>query len=260
VDPVQLEEILLALVANASEAATEGARVTITTDLSRRGDEEPSYDFLPASHGGPLAVLEVEDHGHGMDSATLNRAFEPFFSTHFTGRGLGLATVLGIVRGHRAALAVRSSPGCGTTIRIMFPAATGAASAGDRSVRATVSDRPVVLMVDGDTAVREYAIDMLDILGFEGRAAANGRAALAAVGELDHRLVCVLLDLTMPGMSGVELFQRLQSEVPDVPVVVVSGYAEDDVRHRFGDRQPAGFIHKPFNIAAVREVLRDLLT
>jgi PAS domain S-box-containing protein len=248
-DVGQVQQVLMNLVINAAEAIGEGGG-TVTLATGVREVTAADHDLWRAS-GQPLAPgsyvsIEVRDDGPGMDRETVDRIFEPFFTTKFTGRGLGLAAVLGVVRGHQGALSVESAPGRGTVFRILFaPSAHGMPEApptpaGEGRRRATV------LLVDDEEVVRDMVGEVLEQEGFSVLRAEDGAQGVALFREGRDRIDVVLLDLSMPGLSGVETFRRLREIDPAVRVVLSSGYDHDEAKGRFGPNGPAGFIQKPY--------------
>jgi PAS domain S-box-containing protein len=261
-DAGQIQQVLMNLVINAAEAIGErGGTVTVATGVR---EVTASDQSLWRASGEPLAPgrhvsLEVRDDGPGMDAETVDRIFEPFFTTKFTGRGLGLAAVLGVVRGHRGALSVESAPGRGTVFRILFapsgqPPAAGAALPHPGRRGATV------LLVDDEEAVREMIGEVLESEGFEVLKAEDGSRGVALFREKRDRVDVVLLDLSMPGLSGEETYRRLREIDPGVRVILSSGYDHDEARGRFGAARPAGFIQKPYRpehlVAEIARCLR----
>jgi len=262
-DATQLRQIVMNLMTNASEALGDRrGTITVTT-----GTRSVDRDFLRESllgadlAEGEFVYLEVADTGCGMDAATRDRIFDPFFTTKFAGRGLGLAAVLGIVRGHGGAIRVRSAPTEGSTFTVLFPAVPGVVRAETRRAGADTDWRGAgtVLLVDDEEAVRTVGARMLEWSGFQVLSAADGDEALAVYRQRADTIVCVLLDLTMPGLSGEETFAELRRVRGDVRVVLSSGYDADEVAGRFEGRGPDGFIQKPYTMEALRDVLRRAL-
>jgi PAS domain S-box-containing protein len=262
-DATQMRQVVMNLIVNASEAIGERSGViSVTTELAHC-----DADYLKGSYcaedlqPGDFVSLEIADSGHGMDRATLDRIFDPFFTTKFTGRGLGLAAVLGIVRGHHGAIHVYSEPGRGTTFKLLFPASSAAISnaAGRSTQAAPWQGKGQILVVDDEESVRTLGRRMLERSGFSVITAADGREALDRFGPLRDDIALVLLDLTMPHLDGEACFHALRQMKADVKVVLSSGYNEQDVVNLFSGKGLAGFIQKPYTtdelLAKVREIL-----
>jgi two-component system cell cycle sensor histidine kinase/response regulator CckA len=264
VDVAQIRQVVMNLVTNAAEAIGDGSgAITLATRwqhvdeayLRRTGVNET----LPE---GEYVFVEVSDNGCGMDNATRERIFEPFFTTKFQGRGLGLAAVLGIVRGHGGAIVVYSEPGKGSCFKLLLPAAQGQLPAEAEPARPATATAPLagtVLVVDDERVVREAAGMMLEHLGFEVQVAADGAEALDAFRKHRGEIRLVLLDMTMPRMDGEETFRELRRLAPDVRVILASGYNEMDATSRFVGRGLAGFIQKPFTMAELEAKIRESL-
>jgi len=261
-DLTQVRQVVLNLITNASDAlGDETGTITVTTGSV---DADSGYlsgfelsDDLPV---GEYAFLEVSDDGVGMDEATRAMIFDPFFTTKFTGRGLGLAAVQGIIRGHGGAINVESRPGEGTAFRLLFPASDRAQMLGAEDVapRAWLG-RGTVLVADDEEGVRRLAALLLERLGFTVVEAADGIETLRAIRDCAGELAFVLLDLTMPGLNGDEILQELAIAGLDVPVILSSGYNSHDVVERFADRGVAAFLQKPYDLDALRDVVRGVL-
>jgi signal transduction histidine kinase len=260
-DASQIEQVLVNLVINAGEAippGTEGRIEIVTSDCEVTPEtlrkQAPEFNTQP----GRFVCLEVTDNGSGMDEATLTRIFDPFFSTKFTGRGLGLAAVQGIVRSCKGFIDVDSSVGAGSTFRVFLPATAKAAAevpAGPHPGASLRRDRgrPVILVVDDDEMVRRLACTSLRSQGYEVLEARNGRDALAVLAGAAPVPSLVLLDWTMPVMGGQELLPILNRDYPDLAVIVTSGYAEEDVRREFPPGAVAGVLQKPYTTKALTE-------
>ncbi len=260
-DPARLGQALLSLVINASEALGEReGEVCVATALvpePERSRWRLEIDELPA--GGELVALSVRDTGSGMDEETRQRAFEPFFTRKARARGLGLAAVAGIVRAHRGGIALESRPGAGTTFTLLFPAG-GARADGETTATPAVSAGSVargelVLVIDDDDAVRGITTSMLERTGFRTLAAASGSAGLALFRERSADILCTIVDLTMPGMSGLETRAALLAIRPDAAVLLTSGYNEELVREREW-LHPQVFLRKPFTSRELEARLR----
>jgi PAS domain S-box-containing protein len=262
-DATQMRQIIMNLVLNAGESLGEGSGLiavktgTMTADPAWLRDAQ----IAPETWEGEYVSLEVADNGSGMTPETLARIFEPFFTTKFTGRGLGLAAVLGIVRGHRGALHVTSDLGQGTTFRLAFPAvgmpaATTSATAGRGP--APVIDG-TVLVVDDEETVRRTVARALERVGCKVLTAEDGALALEKVRRATKPIDLVLLDLTMPVMDGVQTLRELRRLCPDLPVMLMSGFAEVQAVARFGEHRLAGFLQKPFTVDLLQRRVAEAL-
>ena len=257
-DATQIRQIVMNLITNASDALGEAAgTITLRTGVVRSetmNDDrfgpppqaEDRLEQVPAAY----VYLEVGDTGSGMNPDTLARIFDPFFSTKFAGRGLGLAAVMGIVQAHHGLIRIRTEPGQGTSFRILFPP-SGKASP---PTEVPATGKPewrgsgTVLVVDDEEGVREVAERMLQEIGFRTIAAVDGRHALEIVARLGEEITAVLLDLSMPRMGGRETLVRLRALRPEIPVVMISGYTEQVVAQQLDRSQGPmiGFLQKPF--------------
>ncbi|MEQ1858832.1 MAG: PAS domain S-box protein [Chthoniobacteraceae bacterium] len=262
-DGTQIRQVVMNLVINASEAIGEsGGDIRVRTGLlhTDRATFEGAH-LAPEIAAGNYVFLEVCDDGCGMPDEVRQRIFDPFFTTKFTGRGLGLAAVLGIVRGHGGALQVETEPGRGTTFRVLLPASQGMAEIEARSPASPSEWRGsgTVLVIDDEPTVSRAAGQILRSLGFEVRLASDGVEGLEIFRADPQGFALVLLDLTMPRMGGEEVCKALHELRPELPVILVSGFNEVEVATRFGEGGPAAFIQKPFGIATLRESLRAVL-
>jgi len=268
-DPGQVQQVVMNLITNASEAiGPQPGTVSIATGVL---DADEAYlagsllDEKPAP--GRYVFVEVDDTGSGMDQDTLSRLFDPFFTTKFTGRGLGMSAVLGIVRGHHGALKIESNPGQGTNVRILFPVSLNPSLAPAAPTQALATaeapgvdprDSRLVLIVDDDDLVRDATAAMLAYLGFRTLLAADGTEAIALFLEHAQDIDWVLLDLTMPTLSGADTFRALRDLHPGIPVVLISGYSQQDATWQFGDQIPSGFLQKPFELPALQALIQEL--
>jgi PAS domain S-box-containing protein len=261
-DGAQLRQVVMNLITNASDAIGErGGTIAVTTGVMHASTAYLAEAYVASmAESGEYVYIEVHDDGCGMDADTRERIFEPFFTTKFTGRGLGLAAVLGIVRGHHGAVHLESAPGCGTTFRILFPAcASPATAAAGQPGRARASKQARVLVVDDEPAVRTIAREALTRAGFTVMVAEDGVAALERLRAEASSIDAVLLDVTMPGPSGIDTLRAIRAIVHDLPVVLMSGYSEQEAADRLGEEAIAGFLQKPFSPAAVVAKVNDAL-
>jgi PAS domain S-box-containing protein len=267
-DPSQIEQVLMNLVINAAEALpphTDG-RIEITTSICEVAPEAarahaPAFDAL----AGQFVCLEVTDNGSGMDEATLARMFEPFFSTKFTGRGLGLAAVQGIVRSCGGFIEVHSSSGVGSIVRVFIPAAAKKPAAEiPAGVRVGASRQrggrhAVILVVDDEEMVRKLACMTLRSQGFKVLETKNGKDALEALAGANPLPSIVLLDLTMPVMGAEELVPILKRDYPSLRIIVTSGYPEKEAQEGFAPGGVVGFLQKPYTAATLTETVQEAL-
>ena len=263
-DATQLRQIVMNLVINASEAiGQKSGVVTVSTSLVHADrallDASPAEPELPE---GDYIHLQVGDTGSGMPPETLAKIFDPFFTTKFTGRGLGLAAVLGIVHGHKGTLKVASEPGQGTVFDILLPCAAEPAAprakpdAGAHHWRGSGT----VLLVDDERTVRVIIGRMLEAMGFTVITANDGREAVERFRAEGAGIRAVLLDLTMPHLDGEGAFRELRLLRPEVRVLLMSGYNEHEAMNRFIGKGLAGFLQKPFKTENLRARLEEILS
>lgn len=256
----QLQQVVMNLVTNAAEACTDGTgEIHVTTgagpyEAQQLRELEAGANVEP----GEFVWLEVRDTGHGMDAKLAARIFDPFFTTRFAGRGLGLATVLGIMRGHGGALEVESSPGVGTRFRALFPAGSTRAVTPEPTVHPNAPSTGVVLFVDDEAAVRKVGASMLEKLGFEVMLASDGAEGLELFREHAAEITCVVIDVTMPDMGGDECLLAIREVRPDVPVILASGYDEAEATRRLDPAVRYGFLCKPFTREALASKLGEV--
>jgi two-component system cell cycle sensor histidine kinase/response regulator CckA len=261
-DVVQLRQVVMNLITNAANAMEEG-RGTIGVSTRAFVADEWFVAGTRMAAGelstGGYVVLEVRDTGRGMEPAVVERMFDPFFTTRAEGHGLGLAAVLGIIRGHGGAIRVISAPRRGTTVQAYFPAGTQATS---QSVPTLMEydEGPTgrVLVVDDEPAVRQLARVALERAGFSVSVAENGAEALDVFFENPEDYGVILLDLTMPVMDGDETFRALRRLRPGVRVLLSSGFNEQEATARFAGRGLAGFLQKPYRARQLVAKVRDL--
>jgi PAS domain S-box-containing protein len=246
-DRSQLHQLIMNLAINAAEAIGEQpGTVTITTSHTRINDEGQ-------------VVLTITDTGCGMDEATKSQMFDPFFTTKFTGRGLGLAAVMGIIRTHRGSISVDSAPGKGTTVAVGLPASTAVTPAAAAVEPVDLRGSGHILVVDDEDLVRNLAKFTLERYGYTTEVASNGEEGLNIFSARPGEFAAVILDLTMPVMGGEEMLTHVRRIRPDVPVVLSSGFSEIDALRRFHDRGLAGFLQKPYTATALARKLKQAL-
>ncbi len=266
-DPSQIKQAISNLLANASDSLDggEGLIMLRTSVVNAKKSYFEGASLEPEQGEGRYVFFEVSDTGKGMDEDTRARMFEPFFSTKSSGRGMGLAAVLGIVRAHEGAIKVFSQPGRGSTVEVLFPARedlqlTTGKSGGLQAWEAFGT----ALVVDDEQLVREVAAKVLQRQGFEVLTANNGRAALDIYEQRRGDIRLVLLDLTMPEMDGETFMREMERFEPEAPerraqIILMSGYRERSATQGLSTERLAGFLHKPFRpnelLHKVREVL-----
>jgi CheY-like chemotaxis protein len=210
---------------------------------------------------GTFVFIEVSDTGTGMDAAALERIFDPFYTTKFTGRGLGLAAVLGIIRSHKGALKVYSVLNRGTTFKLFFPCTDEILRPGAATAKreAFTIGTGTVLVVDDEETVRAVASRMLTGMGFTVELAVDGKEALEKFTNEPVRYQFVLLDLTRPRLDGEETFRQMRNVHPGVRVILMSGFSEHEAVTRFNGKGLVGFVQKPFEVNSLSEVVRTAL-
>jgi PAS domain S-box-containing protein len=265
-DATQIRQILMNLVINGAEAMEGRAgRVTVTTglrrvDLVEVGNFHLAVDLAP----GTYVALSVADTGCGIDVATQSRIFDPFFTTKFTGRGLGLATVLGIVRAHGGAIQIDSVVGHGTQMTVLLPqgATQGENPKDDSGTQVAEQSRPqhqTVLVIDDEADVRTVTARVLERLGYKVLLASDGVMGAELFAQHSNQVSAVLLDLTMPKLSAEETVTRLHATSTTVPIVVISGYSAQDVVNRFAPGVIAGVLQKPFKPQQLAQTLKQVV-
>lgn len=269
-DATQIQQVVMNLMTNASDAlGDETGVIGVRTGLIRADEEYLSDTYIDDNLAcGLYAYVEVSDTGCGMDDETKARIFDPFFTTKFTGRGLGLAAVLGIVRGHGGTIKIESELGKGTTTRVLFPCADQPAGAAAIDNPPDEAAAPIenwhgtgkILVVDDEEVVRSLAKNILEDAGYSVMTAKDGQEGVEMFSECADEITVVLLDLTMPNMDGEETFRELCKIRSDIPVILSSGYNEEDIATRFDGKGLAGFIHKPYRVKNLMETLAQVLS
>jgi len=237
-------------------------RIQLKTDV-RQCDKEFLRDchLADSLDEGEYVFCEVSDSGVGMTQETLEKIFDPFYTTKFKGRGLGLAAVLGIVRSHKGMIRVVSQPGVGTDFSVYFPATSNEAPTlhPTKASDSKWAGEGTVLLADDEAAVRNIGKRILERTGFEVILAEDGIQCLDCF--LDHRkdIRVVVLDLTMPRMSGEDVFQKLIELDPKVRVILSSGFSESEITSRSIGEGLAGFLQKPYSPIRLIEKIREVI-
>ncbi|MGK2858640.1 MAG: AAA family ATPase [Thermoanaerobaculia bacterium] len=251
-DPGQLEQILMNLIMNAGEAIGEkqGAVSVEVSRVSMRREELSRYETRTGSTlaEGTYALLTVTDSGAGMDRETVERIFDPFFSTKFIGRGLGLAAVLGIVRGHDGGLTVESQEGSGTTFRVLLPS-VGAPVISEETPpiepRPAGTEPATILIIDDEDYIVSMMSDVLELGSYRTLTATDPVIGVKLYEEQWRTIDLVILDYSMPKMNGKEVLIELRKINPEVRVILSSGYSDEELAHLMGDGRPLAVIQKP---------------
>jgi two-component system, cell cycle sensor histidine kinase and response regulator CckA len=266
-DKGQMQQLIMNLITNASEAMGDGNGViTLSTghmDCTEEDIKKSRHPEKPPA--GRFAFLEAKDTGCGMDPRTQERMFDPFFTTKFTGRGLGMSAVLGIVKGHKGAIFVNSEPNNGTTIRVLFPPSSPVSA--DETVPAPeipqslvkVTGAGTILVVDDEESVLEFGEELVQELGFKCLRARDGEEAVSTFNVHGESIVCVLLDLTMPKKDGVETLKEMRRMRPQVPVILSSGYDEEEIIEKFAGLGLSGFVQKPYRFEDLKRKIAQAI-
>jgi CheY-like chemotaxis protein len=262
-DRGQMQQVIMNLVINAAEAVgpDRTGAVQVRTGTHRLSERE-LHNTIVRDHvqEGDFVCLEVQDDGAGMNEETQARIFDPFFTTKFTGRGLGLSAVMGIVRGHKGTLRVVSAPGRGSRFTIYLPCAAAPRPVPEKAATEPVGKlQGLVLVVDDDATVRRTAKAVLEQHGLNVLEADTGLGGVELFRANADRITLVLLDVTMPVVSGREALQRIEEIRRDVPVIMTSGYSEADAMDRFRDRRVAAFLQKPYTASELLNKVRGTL-
>ena len=262
VDVAQITQVVLNLLRNAADAiGLEAGEIHIQTRvIHARVRDLEGYLGENALEPGDYVCLEVRDSGCGMDEPTRRRIFEPFFSTKEQGRGLGLSAILGIMRSHKGGVSIESTLGSGTTVRVIFPVYADALpeeAADERAVPESLL-QGTALVVDDEESVRGFAVRALEDMGLRVVAAPDGVAAIEELQALDGKVDVVVLDLTMPKLSGIELLAEIRRHWPTLPVVLASGFADEAALAAVDTDPCAGFLQKPYAPGQLRKALQTV--
>ena len=265
VNASQIQQLLTNLITNSWEACgSKQGRITIQIDTVLAPDALPANNRFPIEwqpHASAYACLTVTDTGSGIAPEDIDKLFDPFFSRKFTGRGLGLPVVLGIVRAHDGAVTVESVPGSGSTFRVFLPISTKAAPTEPIPSHslATNSTGGTVLFVDDNQAVRQSIEPALIHAGYQVLVADNGLAAVELLRQDPGRVNCALCDMTMPGLNGWETLAALRKLAPGLPVILASGFSRAEVMSGNHPEKPQAFLHKPYQMNDLLTALRQAM-
>lgn len=257
-DAGQINQLVMNLAINAAEAVAEAVNDTGTVVMTTRIEEIGSGEAHRLAPGS-YACLTVSDTGCGMDEGTLGRIFDPFFSTKFSGRGLGLAAARGIVHSHDGSIIVESAAGKGTTFTVRLPAIAAAAPVRRPVAPAELPGSGLILVVDDEDLVLRVAQASLEAHGYTALLASDGRSALDLVAASGDQIRAVVLDLTMPGMPSEEIVKHLRALRPTMPVMISSGYGGSEIMQRFDTTAINGFLQKPYTSHQLVQCLSDAL-
>jgi PAS domain S-box-containing protein len=262
-DVAQMHQLVMNLITNASEALEERAgAIRVRTGVEQLAGPVPDlYGPTPLA-AGHYVFLEVTDDGCGMDAETKARLFEPFFTTKFTGRGLGLSAVQGIMRGHAGGITLRTAVGAGTAIRVLLPRSDQPISEPPPSEREPVREWPtgsLAMLVDDNARVREVTKMLLNSIGFEVLSVGSGREAIRKFEECCAEIRVVLLDAMMPDLSGEQVLRELRKRRADLPVIICSGYSEQEIGRHFSSTELVSFLQKPYPLELLQTRLSEAL-
>jgi CheY-like chemotaxis protein len=255
-DQSQLEQVILNLTTNAREAMPEGGVLTITIDRHHSLEDNAE---LPA---GDYICLSVGDTGTGMTAEIRSRIFEPFFTTKKTGSGLGLSTVYGIVKQSGGYVTVQSVPQQGSTFNVYLPLVADS-SAGQTAQpaprRLQVKGHETILLVDNEEELRNAAAEYLESCGYHVLTAGDGREAIEIADHYAGPIALVISDIVMPKVSGRGVIEHMSKTRPDTGVLLISGYANDDMPRHGISLDPACFLQKPFTFQALSGKIREMV-
>jgi PAS domain S-box-containing protein len=260
-DRVQIEQVIMNLIINAAEAMDgEAGTVTVTTGARTVSPAEAGEFICDEPVAGSFVFLRVHDTGKGMDEETMSRIFDPFFSTKFLGRGLGLSATLGIIRGHKGAIRVTSALGKGTTFEVLLPAGATQRSAEGSGSEPIAANCGTILAVDDEETIRRLMKAALERYGYEVLLAENGSEAISIFANNADRISLVVLDLVMPVMSGEEVLAHLLTMRPEIPVLVSSGQDTWEGLRKLGPAGVAGYLQKPYRAEALVRRVGEILS
>ncbi len=267
-DSSQIEQVIMNLILNASEAIGDNTGIiNLITGIEKFSAETLSKSRVPEKlDPGKYLYMNITDSGCGMKPETLDRMFDPFYSTKFTGRGLGLSAVMGIVKSHKGAIFVKSEYGEGTDIKLLFPIFTSEKISlqspeqlkGPESAE-YLNNKGTLLIADDELPVRNLCKNMLEYMGYTLCLACDGREAVEIFKIHQKTIKCALLDLNMPNLDGIATFTELRKIKPDLQIILMSGYHDDEVVRKYSDKHFSGLLQKPFNMNQLKEALERVM-
>ncbi len=265
-DQAQLRQLIMNIVINASEACGEkdGVITIRTFEWEPTIENFQSWYVIGELPDNRSVALTIQDTGCGMTSDTIPKIFDPFFSTKLPGRGLGLAALLGLAQAHAATIAVRSQPDAGTEFTLLFPATTRSSSPKKAPVfsvptqHASLTKKPMVLVVDDEEDVRVACSMIFEEMGLQTLVASDGQIGIQVFQQHQHEIMVVLLDLTMPNMDGQQFLEHIQGLNATIPVILSSGYSEEEAMKRFHNPDMAAFIQKPYQVETLIAKIEDI--
>jgi CheY-like chemotaxis protein len=256
-NPAQIRQVVMNLITNASEALGEKVGVITIATARVRSVRDPHANGASDLSGGDSIRLEVSDTGTGMTPEVQARMFDPFFTTKFAGRGLGLAAIQGIIRRHGGTVHVVSKPGEGSRFEILLPGTTEPAWGAVAAAGSPGLVAGTCLLVEDEETLRLSISKMLGKRGFSVIEAADGRAAVNLFRDRESEIDVVLLDVTLPAMSGREVLDAIRGIRPDVKVILTSAYNQDAALTAIGGQRAWAYIQKPYQFSALSALLRD---
>jgi PAS domain S-box-containing protein len=262
-DISQIEQVVINLVGNSSEAfGMSPGEVFVSTGSIDESEEQDAANVLgDAASPGERVFIEVRDTGPGIDDEILSRVFDPFFTTKFSGRGLGLPVVLGIVRSHGGALTMDTKVGVGTRIRITLPVMGNTTRPDSRSRVVALPGKTSgrLLVVDDEESILMSVSRLMKREGYAVDTARNGQEGVRVFRESAEAYSAVLLDLTMPIMGGGEAFEAIRAIRPNMPILLMSGYSDEQVSVALSQGKSSGFLSKPFRVEELLDALHRIL-
>jgi PAS domain S-box-containing protein len=261
-DANQIRQIVMNLIINASEAIGDGqGEVLVSLTQTEIKDGQQYTDHAgKIIQSGWYVCLEVVDNGCGMNEETMRRIFEPFYTTKFTGRGLGMAAVKGIITAHSGVLQLFSQPGQGTTFRVYLPVHSTESVAEEKAIFSVPwRGSGTILLVEDEDQIRMISKSLLQSMGFTVIDASNGKDALAMYQHNITAITLIVTDIGMPVMNGYEMIREIKKLNPGLPIIITSGFGDDDVTSQIARKDVAWLISKPYNYDQLQNALKSVV-